>query len=1070
MLEFLFGGPGSGKTDYILNEIKQSVSEGKKTYLLVPEQQLFISECMLADLPPSSALCFEVISFSRLCEIAFSKFGGITTNAAGSGIRNVLMWHSLRELSTSLSQYKGIKVDSAFTSMMLSAVDELHANGISAEQCESAASKATDPILSRKLSDLAAIYQNFHRNIDCRLENGALAAEDKLFRLANLLEKHKFLSDCRIYIDSFTSFTGEEYAVIEAMIAHADKVCISFPYFRGSHAPHTYTLSNTVKKLTKFTKDMGIETKDVCLSQSKRCKNAEIREIEKSLWDFSITKDSLPFIPENDRGCVEMTECANEYEEIWLAALNILKLHKNGVPYSEIALIMRDCESKKGLIEAIFEAADIPYFYSQRTDISATASSRLILSALRCIIYNFNASDVLTLIKTGLLDVDSHDADLFEDYVYTWDINGKLFTADAWSMNPDGYTTLVSDRGKEILEAANRVRSIIIPPLLDLKRDIAIANGDTVECCRALYAYLESISLSKTLSASAELSLAGGNVKEAGELLRVYDFIVSAITDICTVMGNVSITAEDLAAMLEITFKNTDIGSVPAVNDYVTVGSAATLRVENISAAILIGLCEGEFPANFSDGVILSENDKIAMEEIGLSLTSREETITSDELFYAWRAMTKPSQKLFLSTCLSSISGRALNPSSAWNRVRFLFPYISVNEFDLNKIRNICSAGESDLKDEEASIENDASALENESEVVNIDPLFVRMIFGDKLYLSKSRISTFAQCPYRYWCEYILKLREQKKSVIGYADSGTVIHYVLEKLLKKLKTDDGTVCQIEETALIDLVDDILNEYIHDINCPLPPRLMYNFSRLRDLSLVMCKSVLDEFAHSDFKIVAMEQSISDREENAFKPMEIRIGDAEDAPIVSLGGIIDRIDLYDGDDRRYVRIVDYKSGSHKYNVDKISSGEDLQLPAYLFTASLEENKDFFGGDESKELFPASALFLSAEESGGVITPIRSGFILNSDELLHAASADMDSKILAGISFNKDGSLSKRSSNAAVSEEGIGQIRTALTDTVAETAGNMYSGYAPRTPSKEACGFCSLKSTCPVANKDS
>ena len=81
----------------------------------------------------------------------------------------------------------------------------------------------------------------------------------------------------------------------------------------------------------------------------------------------------------------------------------------------------------------------------------------------------------------------------------------------------------------------------------------------------------------------------------------------------------------------------------------------------------------------------------------------------------------------------------------------------------------------------------------------------------------------------------------------------------------------------------------LKEYVLDINCPLPPRLMYNFSRLRDLSLVMSKSILDEFALSDFRIIAMEQSISDRKSGAFKPMEIRINSDENAPVVSLGSL-------------------------------------------------------------------------------------------------------------------------------------------------------------------------------------
>ncbi len=1067
MLEFLFGPPGGGKTGYMIDEIKKSVAEGKRTFFLVPEQQLFVSECMLADLEASSALCFEIISFSRLCDSVFGKYGGLCESVAGSGARQVIMWHSLREISETLSQYKGVKVDAAFTSMMLSTIDELRENGITPEALEKKASEeCEEPILREKLSDLALIYANYKRNSDERLGENAALAEEKLYRLALLLSEKDFFKDTRVFIDSFTSFSGEEYAILKEMICQAERVCISFQYVRGDHAPHTYTHMQTVRRLTRFANDNGIEHKDTVLSVNKRSASSEINALEKHLWDFSITKSTLPDIPEDERTSIVMTEAKNEYEEIYSAALNILREHEAGVHFSEMAVIMRNAEGRKGIIDAVFEELGIPYFYSEKTDLSTTAVSRLILSALRCITYNFTLSDVITLLKTGLLNIDAHDGDLFEEYLYTWNISGKQFLQDAWSMNPDGYTTSLSDRGVEILEAANRVKSIIIPPLMRLKQGFASSGGNTVENCRAIYSYLEEISLSDTLSSSAEYYLSQGNIKEAGELLRLYDFLLCAISDICSVMEGTQTNSEELAAILEIMLKNTDIGSVPAVNDYVTVGSALTLRVENIKTAFLLGLCEGEFPAPFSDGSILSENDKSVMESLGLSLSSREESISSDELFYVWHAMTKPSQRLYLSFPTASISGRAQNPSSAWNRVRFLFPYIKPYEFDLSRIRSIAAGtltNDGKLKEKAEISENESPA----DDIVSIDPLYVRMIFGDRLRLSKSQISTFAECPYRYWCEYILKLREQKVASVSYADSGTIIHYVLEKLLLKLRLSDGKLKKISDDDLVALIDEILSEYINGIECPLPPSLMYSFSRLRDLSLIMSKSVLDEFARSDFRIVAMEQQISDRSSSALRPMEIRISDDESSPVVSLGGIIDRIDCYENDDRRYLRIVDYKTGSHRYDVDKLSTGEDLQLPAYLFTAALESNKGFFaGGSEEKQIFPAAALFLSAEESGGEISPVRSGFMLNDDELLRAASADMDPKILAGISFNKDG-LTK--SRAALSEDGINEVNSTLQKTIGETAKNMYSGRAPRTPSKEACAFCTLRSSCPVANKD-
>ncbi len=1066
MFTFLFGRSGSGKTEYIIDRIKHSVSLGKKTYLLVPEQQVFVSECMLADLPPSSALYLEVVSFSRLCQMIFGQYGGLTDEATGTGVRNLIMWHSLREVSSQLKQYGSVKADGALGAMMLSAIDELHANSISAEQCERAGELCSDPTLAGKLYDLSLIYANFSRNISERLGEDARAFENRLYRLADLLREHDFFAGSHVYVDSFTSFTGEQYAVLREIIGDAEQSLVSFTYERGAHYPHTNTVADTVKKLTRFVGENHIEHCDVTLTQNRRTQKEELCALERHLWDFSLTSGILPIIDDNERGSIEMNTCFNEYEEIWLAALNILKEHKNGVKYSDIALITRDPESKKGIIDAVFEQLHIPYFYSENTDLSSTAVARLVLSALRCISYGFAQSDVLTLLKTGLLGIDGRDADLFEDYCYTWSINGKTFLEDVWSMNPDGYTIDKSPRGEEILLAANRVRSTVIPPLAELKRDLAIAGGDAELSCRALYTYLDKINLAQNLSDVAEFSLSSGNLKEAGELLRIYDFLISAITRICTVMKGTQMNVEELSSAIEIMLRNTDIGSVPALSDYVTVGSAATLRVENVKVAILIGLCEGEFPANYSDRGILGESDKRIMDELGLSLSSREINITSDELFYAYRAMSKPSDKLYLSTCRQSIAGRALEPSSAWNRVKFIFPYIKIGEFDLERVRDIADImmnGDSPVGISEKQIDADALSADD---VVEIDPLYVRMIFGDKLRLTKSRISTFVGCPYRYWCEYILKLREQKEAAVSYADSGTIIHYVLEHILKRLRREDGSLEKIDDGELVTAVNELLDEYIDGISCPLPASIMYSFSRIRDLAIVMVKSVLDEFGASKFGIVAFEQSIREGQSGALKPMEIPVDSSDGAPVVSLGGVIDRIDCYEDENCRYIRVVDYKTGSHKYNVDKIKDGEDLQLPAYLFTAALKENEGFFGNGQ-KPVYPASALFLSAEESDGVVKPVRSGFILNDNDILKAASESMDPDILAGIKFKKDGSL-YASSRAAVSREQIAEIDTSLREAVSNTAQNMYSGKAPRTPSRNACAYCTLKASCPVADK--
>jgi ATP-dependent helicase/DNAse subunit B len=89
-----------------------------------------------------------------------------------------------------------------------------------------------------------------------------------------------------------------------------------------------------------------------------------------------------------------------------------------------------------------------------------------------------------------------------------------------------------------------------------------------------------------------------------------------------------------------------------------------------------------------------------------------------------------------------------------------------------------------------------------------------------------------------------------------------------------------------------------------------------------------------------------------------------------------------------------------------------------------------------------------------------------MLNDEELLHAASPTLDPQMIAGIKkTKKDGKISGK---AALPKESFDEIEATMKKTISDTARSMYSGKAPRTPSKESCKFCKMKSTCPVADK--
>ncbi len=1020
MLNLICGPSGSGKTSHLIDRIREDIRSKKRCYLLVPEQQAYISERDFpAVLPSGAGLYFEVVNFSGLAEDVFREYGGVTQASLNHGLRSLLMWDTLRTLSPLLRQYgKSAEGDPTLTALMLQTVSELRSNGVDGERLEEIAKLLPDDSsLQKKLSDLALVDAVFRDKTESCF---GCDPSDKLFRMASVLRRHDYFAECNVYIDSFTSFTAQEYDVLEQILRQAESVTVSLcaEELRSS-LPHFESTVHTAQRLQRLASDVNVPVSTLILPQNTEKKPAVLSEIERDLWRFDVTKETRQTFSNEEKKCVRLLNCANLYEEAEAAALHILELVTDGMHFGEIAVFVRDVEAWRGVLDAAMEKYGIPYFLSERTDLSSKPLSRLILSALRAVSRHYPSQEIMALLKTGLTGVAFSDAAMFEEYCETWHISGNRFTDSLWSMNPDGLTTERSPRADAILEAANRVRKALIEPLQRLSASMR-ASSRMKDRCRAIYQYLCDIHLSETLSDRAKAELSDGQVREAGESLRLYRFVTDTLSTLCTVMPDAELSTEEMIPALTLLFSESDLGSVPSLHDCVMIGSAATMRVENVKAALLLGLCEGEFPASVGDDGILSEGEKCRLEEYGILLDSHEQTRSSEELLYVYRAMTKPTQRIFLSTSSAQPDGSARTPSLAFSRVAFLLDLAPVS-FD--------SAALTELLDHPTVCPPTAELFTKKTE----GPI--------TLYLSQSKIQTFMLCPYRYYSTYQLHLREKKDSRPSYADDGTFLHYVFEQFLRRSLDPDGKL-QIPAAEQIEpMANEIIDEYLLLV-CPLSPsemdsRLLHLFTRLRRLAVMALHDIFAELAFSSFVPYKFEQVIGGSTENRLPPVVLEL---KNGSRVSLSGKVDRIDLYDDGERLYVRVVDYKSGTHKFSIDDVRNGMDIQLVLYLFAVLAADPERFVA---------AGAQYLYAANEKGRLAIHRSGFLLDDGQL--PAAADRS----PGSAYTKKLLLRTRDEIDALGKE--------MQAAVLGAAERILSGEAQKTPSEDACRFCPVRFHC-------
>ena len=1114
-ITFLYGRSGSGKTHEIANRLRRSADADTRSFLLVPEQQSHSAERhMLTLLPPSAQLTVEALSFSRLANRVFRQYGGLSYHYATGGVQALLMWRRLCELSPLLEEYgEQATKNPALSEVMLAAIGELKGCGISPTRLENVAAKLPEGhSLRARLRDISLIYAAYQNALTERYDD----ASDDLSRLGEVLREHPFFTGSHIYIDYFTSFTAQEMDIIGLMLRQADHVTVALCCDgRGDRSLHLATVADTANTLYRMARDCGCEIEEIHLRGNHRAQNEELAVLEQDLWrlDKNTPEDPLPA----SRGAIRLIRCADPYEEAEAAAALIAQAVQNGARWRDFVIICRDTTQYEGILDAALEKNRIPAFYAEKTDLSTLPLIKLILTALRIVCHNWRGGDVITHLKTGLCPFPVADIDDFESYVTTWRLRGRDFLRERWQMNPDGYVAgdRMSARATRVLEAANRLRAGLVPPLVHLGEELTDAHT-APEMCRALYRYLEEIHVKDQLRESAirDFSYGDGGKIRAEETLRLYGTVLDVLDQMANAMPDDELSTEEFATALKLMFDRTQLAAIPDTVDQVLIGSASMLRTDEPVCAILMGLSEGSFPRAVQDDGIFSDSDKKALEELGVKLSAGSDLRASDELYFVYRAITAPSKQLILLTPNADCDGKSRQPSLPFTRTLTLLPYLKEEiyaalpheerlwsrEAALEALPDITDP---DLKSCLRAVLQQDPAYAHRLRTLNIpvsdpdctvSPETARIVFPRHLSLTQSKLDRYVLCHFHYYCSYVLKLREEQVAQFQSKDIGTLIHAIMEAFFRRVSDNAAAsgghfAADLTEGECEVIVDDILTAYLREI-CPegQPPsnRLLHLFARLRNLALLLIENLREEFSHSAFVPTFFELNIRERGNRDDVPSTLDIH-LENGETASMGGIIDRVDVFRKDGNVYLRVVDYKTGSKEFSLEDVRQGLNVQLLLYLFTLlknSPERFKELMGAKQGGKLLPAGVLYLTANIPPITIDKdmspeeirdlakgrlLRRGLLLSDPEILSAMNDELDPAFLGEVKRTRAKSSDDIgiTGKSLIDLDGFNAIGEELEQTIRGIASSMKRGDAQAHPlsqkNREACQYCDMRAIC-------
>lgn len=1081
MLRFILGKSGTGKTTYIYEKISEHAKNGNdKILMLVPDMSTFETEkAFLNLLGARLSKNIKVFGFSRLCRFVFEHTSNLPQNVIDSGTRAVIMNIALEQLTEKLKLLK-TKNTKSLTEIMLQTLSDCKKNSVSTDTLYEVSKNVENETLKTKLYETALILDTF----DAILSQSYVDPLDDLTRLYNILIENNIFDGYTVFVDSFSGFSAQQLKVLRLIMSQSSSVFVALTLDPESDGREEVfaTSQATYKTLKNIAKSDCVDIKTpVKLTENKKFLNSELELLENSIFRNNIKPDSQN--PEN----IILYSASDRYEECEFVARQIkhLIVDENYI-YNDISVICHDTQPYKGIINTVFEKYEIPYFMDTHSDIEVKPVVRLVNSIFRIVLDNFARDDIISLLKTGLTENSPQEISLFENYTYIWNINNYAFKSE-FTQNPRGFSSTFTDNDKMNLEIVEKVRKSVVEPLLKFGENIKNKNGR--EITELLYHLLTELKAQDALNSMYE-SLENGVEKGLGaEQIRVWNFLMDAFDKTVAVIGDTPVSPKRYYELLSIQISSIELMQIPQTIDSVTVTTAQRVRISKQKVTFLIGCIDGEFPAVPHCSGVFSSFELKMLSLNDLKLSEDFSDLADLETFMAYSCMTSPSEKLYVMYPSADLLGTPYNPSVIFEEIRKAFPnIIMLDKADFDRKKDSMYALQPAFEEYARSLSQNSAEIKSLGEYFSADnhyssqynavhrsienspfrienPENAEKLFGENLNISASQIEKFSLCRFAYFCNYGLNIKERRRAEINPMEYGTLVHYILEKFFSRFNKSEYS--EMSDDNLKDFIGNVLSEYIEQYFGGAESRtkaFLYNLKVLSDNAFILLKHIVTELSQSDFDVADCELKIGED----IPSYTINLPDGHK---IAVCGFVDRVDVMEKDGEKFLRVIDYKTGTKKFKLSDILYGLNLQMLLYLYSIKLNGNSKY------GEITSAGILYMPAT------VPVVSASTELSDDKINSEidkALRMNGLLLDDVSIIKGMDKSETGKyipvkiklDTAVSERSIanieqfGKIFKKLERTVASMGREIYRGNIQASPAKgahDACEYCPYDSVC-------
>ena len=918
-LRIIYGKPGSGKSKYLFQEIAKLIEKEQKIYIITPEQFSFTAERKLMEAISSKAILnAEVITLSRMAYRVLNEVGGTDkTNLSKCG--KAMLVYSV--LNNNKKNLKFLGKSDENIELSIRTITEFKKHGISIENLKEEIEKTEDNYLKTKLQDMLLIYENFEEKIADKY----IEETDLLSLLANNLEKTDLVSDSIIYIDEFAGFTYQEYEVIKKLILLAKQVNITMCIDNLNPAinPDTdiyYSNKITLYKIIDLINENNFKLEEpVYLGGQPRFKTKELKHISDNIYNIKSTKY------EKNVENLKLFLAKNQYSEIENIAKEIKKLVRDkNLRYKDISIITKNIENYASLVRAIFAKYEISVFIDEKRDLNQNIIVQYLLAILEVLSQNFTKEAVFSYIKMGFCNIEQDEIFKLENYCNKWGIKQNKWKKD--------FTyELDNENKKQEIERLNELRKQIVNPLLELKEKIK--EGKTAEnTTKALYQFMQEQNIEEKIINKINKLEEKGQIDLANEYKSSYKIILDILDEIVLIFGNENINLDKYSQILKIGLKNSGLGKIPGTQDQVIFGDVDRSRSHKVDIVFIIGLNDGSFPSINKDEGFFNDLDREILKQDGIELAKGTIERLYEDNFNIYKAFTTAENKIYLSYSGADGEGKSLRPSMLINKIKKMFPKLQEESDIIEKKYDIINKQITyeELIENIAKLKNkkniskiwyeiyryyksqnewakrllkDLNGLNYTNLPQDIKKENIDKLYGNKLNTSVSQLERYRSCPFSYYLQYGLRLKEKEELKVQTFNTGSFMHETIDEFFEYVKDEGLKLAEIEEEQIYKIVSEII-----DKNLKLSKNYIFTATskykvlvrRLKKIVSKALKYIIQTLVYSDFNIEGTEIEFGKNGKYNSIVLELEGGKK-----VEISGKIDRIDTAMEEDRKILK---------------------------------------------------------------------------------------------------------------------------------------------------------------------